>query len=139
MPANESKAALRVVDDRLTPPSSGKASMRIVHASPDLEEMDVFVKDNDEKLFSGVYPQTVTSYNEVDPKTATLEFRPQDKKDVLLTVPNKTFEPGHHYTIVIAAKTKDTPKLETIQIYVKLNIATVTPVVSPSPTATMKR
>jgi hypothetical protein len=33
----------------------------------------------------------------------------------LLTVPNMTFEPGHHYTIVIAGKTKDTPKLETIQ------------------------
>ncbi len=136
MPANESKATLRVVDDMLTPLTWGKASIRIVHASPDLEKVDVFVKDNDEKLFNSVDPQTVTSYNEVDPK------RPRsssDRKTILLTVPNMTFEPGQHYTIVIAGKTKDTPKLETIKIYVKLNIATVTPVVSPSPTATMKR
>src|SRR5262245_4809764 len=142
MPTTDNKATLRVVDDKLRPPSSGKASVRVINASPDLEGVDVFVKDfvkdNDEKLFSGVDPQTITGYNEVDPITATLEFRPEDKKDVLLTVPNMTLEPGHHYTIVIAGKTKDTPKLEAIKIDDKLNVAAVTPRVSPSPTATPK-
>ena len=138
MPASDNKATLRVVDDKLRPPSSGKASVRVINASPDLEGVDVFVKDNDEKLFNDVDPQTITGYNEVDPITATLEFRSEGKKDVLLTVPNMTLEPGHHYTIVIAGKTKDTPKLEAIKIDDKLNVAAVTPSVSPSPSATQK-
>jgi hypothetical protein len=139
MPASDNKATLRVVGDKLTPPSSGKASVRIIHASPDVEEVDVFVKGKDDKLFSGVNPQTVTDFNEIDPMTATLEFRPQNRTEVLLTVPNMTFQPGHNYTIVVAGKTKDNPKLEVIKIDDKLNIAARTPQSSPSPTATLSR
>jgi hypothetical protein len=68
--------------------------------------------------------------------TATLEFRPQDRSEVLLTVPNMTFESGHYYTIVVAGKSKDTPKLEAIKIDDKLNVAATRPRFSPSPTAT---
>jgi hypothetical protein len=62
------------------------------------------VKDNDKKLFSDVDPQTVTSYNEVDPKIGHDRVPTARQEDVLLTVPNMTFEPGQHYTIVIAVR-----------------------------------
>ncbi len=137
MPAADRKATLRVVDDKLTPPPLGKASVRVIHASPDLDEVDVFVKGNDNKLFAGVNPQTVTDYSSVNPMTATLEFCPQDKTNVLLSVPNMTFEDGHYYTIVVAGKTKE--KLETIRIDDKLNVAAVTPRVSSSPAGTINQ
>jgi hypothetical protein len=136
MPTNDGKATLRVISDRLTPPPSGKASVRVIHASPDAGEVDVFAKGKENALFSGVNQQTVTLYNEIDPMTATLEVRPQGKTDVLLTVPNVAFEAGHIYTIVLAGKAKGTPKLEAIKIDDRLVGATGTPGVSPSPTAT---
>src|SRR5262245_5447629 len=103
MPAPDGKVILRVVADNLTPPRTGKASVRIVNASPDAGEVDVFEKGKGDKLVGGVNPETVTSYHEVDPMTGALEVRPQGKKDVLLTTPVK-FEPGHLYTIIFAGK-----------------------------------
>jgi hypothetical protein len=136
MPESDNKATLRVVSDKLEPPPSPKAKVRIIHASPDVGEMDVFMKGNDNKLFSGVNPQTATDFNEIDPTTTTLEFRPEGKPDVLLAVPDMKFEAGHNYTIVIMGKPNDTPKLEAIKIDDRLNVAAATPRVSPSPTAT---
>jgi hypothetical protein len=139
MPATDGKPTLRVVGDRLTPPPSGKASVRFINASPDAGEVEVSVREKDSALFSGVNPQTVTFYNEVDPMTGTLEVRPQGKTDVLLTVPNVKFEAGHIYTIVLAGKVSGAPRLEAIKIDDRFAGATGTPGASPSPTATMSR
>jgi Domain of unknown function (DUF4397) len=136
MPSTDGKATLRVVADKLTPPPPGKASVRVIHASPDAGEVDVFVKGEDNALFDGVNTQTVTNYNEVDPMTVTVEVRPQGEVNVLLMVPNVTFEPGHLYTMVVTGKAKGTPKLEVIKIDDKLGVTTGTPSVSPSPIAT---
>jgi Domain of unknown function (DUF4397) len=136
MPSTDGKPTLRVVADKLTPPPSGRASVRVIHASPDAGEVDVFVKGEDNALFDGVNTQTVTNYNEVDPMTVTLEVRPQGEVNVLLMVPNVTFEPGHLYTMVVTGKAKGTPKLEVIKIDDKLGVTTGTPSVSPSPIAT---
>ncbi|NOT62350.1 MAG: DUF4397 domain-containing protein [Acidobacteria bacterium] len=121
MPATDGKATLHVVSDKLTPTAAGKANVRVVHASPDAGEVDVFVKGQTSSLFSGVNPQAVTNYSDVDPMTVTLEVRPQGAKTVALTIPNVSFEAGHLYTIVVAGKAKGTPKLEAIKIDDKLD------------------
>jgi Domain of unknown function (DUF4397) len=139
MPATDGKPTLRVVSDSLTPPPSGKASVRIIHASPDAGEVNVFLQDKANATFEGVNSQTVTFYKEVDPMTATLEVRPQGKTDVLLRVPNVTFEAGHIYTYVIAGKASGAPKLEAVKIDDRLVGAAGTPGTSPSPTATPGR
>jgi Domain of unknown function (DUF4397) len=136
MPESDNKATLRVVSDELEPPPASKAKLRVIHASPNVGEIDVFMKGNDNALFSGVNPQTATGFNEIDPTMATLEIRTEGKKDVLLIVPDMKFESGHNYTIVITGKPNDTPKLEAIKIDDRLNVAAATPRVSPSPTAT---
>lgn len=135
LPAPDGKATLRVVADKLTPPPSGKASVRIVNASPDAGEVDVFVKGKGEELFDGVNPETVTDYSEIDPMTGTLEVRPEGKKNVLLTVPAVTFEPGHLYTIILTGKAKGAPKLEAVKIDDQLIGASSA---LPSPTAPMR-
>jgi hypothetical protein len=139
MPATDGKPTLRVVGDSLTPPPSGKASLRIIQASPDAGEVNVFVKGKANTTFEGVNPQTVTFYKEVDPMTGTLEVWPQGKTVALLTVPNVTLQAGHIYTYVITGKVNGAPKLEAIKIDDRLVGATVTPGASPSPTATIRK
>jgi len=136
MPAPDGKATLRVVADKLTPPPSGKASVRIVNASPDAGEIDIFVKG--EELFDGVNPETVTNYSEIAPMTGTLEVRPEGKKNVLLTVPAVTFEPGHLYTIILAGKAAGVPKLEAVKIDDQLVGSTSAAPASPPPAAPMR-
>src|SRR5262245_25289283 len=116
MPAPDGQPKLRVVADKLTPPSSGKASVRVINASPDAGELDVFVKGKEGELFGGVNPDTVTSYKEIDQMTGALEVRPQGKPNVLLTVPGFKVEPGHLYTVIVTGKAKGGPKLEAVKI-----------------------
>ena len=116
MPNSDGQATLRVVSDKLTPPPSGKASVRVINASPDSGELDVFVKGKEDELFSGVDPDSVTNYKEIDPMTGALEVRPEGKPNVLLTVPALKVEPGHLYTIILTGKVKGAPKLEAVKI-----------------------
>jgi Domain of unknown function (DUF4397) len=139
IPSTDGKPTLRVVGDSLKPPPSDKASVRFINASPDAGEVEVSVRDRGSALFSGVNPQTVTFYNEIDPMTVTLEVRPQGKTNVLLTVPNVKFEAGHIYTIVLAGKVSGAPKLEAIKIDDRFAGATGTPGISPSPSAPASR
>jgi Domain of unknown function (DUF4397) len=136
MPSTDGKATLRVVSDSLTPPPAGKASVRIINASPDAGEVNVYIKDKANAIFDGVNSQTVTFYKEVDPMTGTLEVRPQGKTDILLAVPNATLEAGHIYTYVITGKVNGTPKLDAVKIDDQL-VAAGTP--SPSPTGTISK
>jgi hypothetical protein len=116
MPTSDGKALLKVVSDKLTPPRTGKASVRFINASPDAGEIDVVSKEKNDKIFGGVNAETTTTYHDVDPGTGTLEVLPQGKKNVLLTIPGVNFEPGHLYTIVLTGKANGAPKLETIKI-----------------------
>jgi Domain of unknown function (DUF4397) len=137
MPATDGKPTLRVVGDNLTPPPAGKASVRVINASPGAGEVNVYLKDKENALFEGVNTQTATFYREVEPMTTTLEVRPQGKTDVLLTVPNVRLEPGHIYTFVIAGKGKG--NLEVMKIDDRLAGAAGGPGSSPSPTGTISK
>ncbi|HKQ74694.1 MAG TPA: DUF4397 domain-containing protein [Blastocatellia bacterium] len=137
MPAPDGQAKLRVVADDLTPPSTGKASVRFINASPDAGELDIFVKGKDDALFSGVDPDKVTDYKEIDPMTGALEARPQGKTNVLLTVPAMKFEPGHLYTIILTGKAKGAPKLEAVKIDDRLDASAGA--VGASPTVTPRK
>ena len=114
---------LRIINDNLTPPASGKAKLRAINASPDAGKIDVYVqsKDNtffnkDKALFDFVNPNSETSYTEVEPANITLEVRPTGQKNVLLTVPNLKIEVGKIYTIVITGRTKYEPYLEAVLV-----------------------
>ena len=116
MTKSDGQPTLRVIADRLTPPATGKASVRVINASPDAGELDIFLKGKEGELFGGVNPDAVTSYKEIDPGTTALEVRPQGKTNVLLIVPALKVEPGHLYTIILTGKAKGAPKLEAVKI-----------------------
>jgi hypothetical protein len=109
-------AELRVLNDNLTPPSEGKAKVRVVHASPDMGEMDVLVTGKKDPLFDGVNLNTAGGYKEVEPLRGTLEVRDQDRKTIVAKVPNASFEPGKLYTMFVVGRTAGNPKVEAVTV-----------------------
>ena len=109
---NNEPPILRIISDDITPPSQGKAKVRIIHASPDAGEIDVYLKDMDQTLFDDLNFQSAASYTEIDPMTGTLELRPEGQENAMLMVPNARFEAGKIYTIIVTGKAKGSPGLE---------------------------
>ncbi|MGH9684674.1 MAG: DUF4397 domain-containing protein [Candidatus Acidiferrales bacterium] len=103
-------------DDNLTPPSAGKAKLRIINASPDLDKVDIYEMGKKASLFSGVAFMKNSDYKEIDPRTLTLQIRRDGKKATVLTVPDLTLEAGKIYTLVIAGRERGKSSLTTIQV-----------------------
>lgn len=123
MPGTSDKTALFVIDDNITTPPADRAQVRIIHASPDVGEIDVVDKQRNTKLFSGVNFEKDTSYMDVDPMKLTLEVRQEDQEQAILTLPAANFEAGKFYTIVVTGRAKGTPKLQTLMIEDQLGSA----------------
>src|SRR5215468_457307 len=135
----DGQATLKVIPDKLTPPPSDKASVRVINASPDAGEMDVFVKGKEDAIVSGVDPATVNNYKEIDPVTGALEIRPEGKTNALVTMPAQKFEAGHLYTIIVTGKAKGGPKLEAVKIDDQLVGAPGAAEASPTPPPRTRR
>jgi hypothetical protein len=108
-------ADLMVFGDDLTPPSNGKAKVRVIQAAPDVEEVDVYAVGRD-TLFRGIDAGSESSYADVDPMEVTLQVRPAGEQNSLLNIDNVQFEAGKVYTIVIAGRASGSPNLEAIRI-----------------------
>jgi len=111
----DGKAELVAFSDNLTPPPNGKAKVRIIHAAPEIGEVDVYAVGRD-TLFSGVNSGTESSYSEVDPMEVILQIRPEGKQDALLNINKVRFEAGSVYTIVVVGHAQRSPRLEAIRI-----------------------
>jgi uncharacterized protein DUF4397 len=122
------KASLKVTSDDLTPAPSEKARVRVIHASPDAGEVDVYAKERDKALFDGVNFESEVGYKEVEPMTATLEVRRKGQKSMLATTSNVKWEAGKTYTIVVTGRVKAAPKLEAVTVEDQLgsNTASIT-------------
>lgn len=118
---------LHIIGDNLVPPSAGKAKLRVIHASPDAGELDVYAKGKQDALFSGVNFEKKTGYLEVDPMTATLEVRPTGKNSAVLAVPDAKIEAGKIYTVIIMGLAQGSPKLEALVVEDQLGGEMVAP------------
>ena len=116
VPDDDGSVALRVVEDDFSRPATGKARVRVVHAAPDLGELDVYASGRDDEIFDGVDFQSVTDYDEIDPWSGTLDIRAENGTSTLTTIANASFEAGRVYTVVVVGKLQGTPKLEAFVI-----------------------
>jgi hypothetical protein len=116
MPGTNDKTTVSVVNDNITGTPADKAQVRVIHASPDVGEVDVVDKSGNKKLFSGVNFERETNYMAVDPTKTTLEVRQEGQDKSILTVPNANFEKGKYYTIVVTGQSKGIPKLQALMI-----------------------
>ena len=116
MPGTNDKTTVSVVSDNITGTPADKAQVRVIHASPDVGEVDVVDKSGNKKLFPGVNFERETNYMAVDPTKTTLEVRQEGQDKSILTVPNANFEKGKYYTIVVTGQSKGIPKLQALMI-----------------------
>ena len=133
--AEGKKRSLKVTSDDLTPAPSEKARVRVIHASPDAGEVDVYAKERDKALFDGVNFESEVGYKEVEPMTATLEVRPKGKRSPLATASNVKWEAGKTYTIIVTGRVKAAPRLEAVTVEDQLGSGAASITVAPSATA----
>ena len=113
MPGDGHTPSLRIVNDLLAAPASGKAQLRVVHAGVDAGKVDVRESGSNNVLFQDVDYQTVSDYHEVAPVNGAIEIVGRDKS---LASFAGHLEPGRFYTIVIVGNASGTPRLEAFLI-----------------------
>jgi hypothetical protein len=117
MPGEDGRAAeLVVLNDDVTPPSEGKAKVRVIHASRDVGEVSLAVSGREDPLFDAVNAAGTSGYKEVEPTQGGLEVRAEDKKAVLARVPDASFEPGKLYTVLVVGRADGTSKVEAVTV-----------------------
>ena len=107
---------LHFLTDELEPPSAGKARVRLVNASPDLGEVDLYATGRAEPVLKGANSGAATAYAETEPTGAGLEVRRAGENITTLAVPGTKLEAGRLYTVFIVGGTKGTSKLESFVI-----------------------
>jgi len=115
-PGDGAAASLHVVSDTHSMPAAGKARVRLVHASSDAGQFDVYAVGRAKVLFDAVDFQAVTSHDEIDPFAGALELRPEGESNVMLSIPDVRLDAGKTYTIVVVGRVRTAPKLETFVI-----------------------
>jgi len=95
------KASLRVVNDNESAPDPGKAKIRLIHASPEMEGLKLYAKGRKDEIATQSRFTTGSNWQEVDPVTGPLELRSSDKKTGSVRIPNVTLEAGKLYTFVV--------------------------------------
>lgn len=114
---------LRFLADEFEAPAAGKVRVRVVNASPDLEEVDVYATGRGEPLVKGAKFGAATAYAEAEPAGAGVEVRRAGENITTLNVPGLRMEPGGLYTIFIVGGTKGTSRLESFVVVDRLGAA----------------
>lgn len=92
----------RIVRDDLANDAT-KAQVRVINAAEGFDEIDVRRKGvNDDDLFSGVNVGSEAGFKAIDPWAGTLEFRAEDGKRLLASIPKVDLQAGKSYTVVLA-------------------------------------
>jgi hypothetical protein len=103
---------LRFIADEFEPPAAGRARVRVVNASPDLDNVDLYATGRTEPLVRGAKSGAATAYADAEPAGGGLEVRRSGENITTLAVPGGKVEAGRLYTIFIVGGTKGAAKLE---------------------------
>jgi len=82
----------------------GQARLRVIHAAPDVDGVDVVVTDGPE-LYTGVDFKDTTDYTVLDATTYDIQVKSGD--DVLIRVTDFTVEPGQVYDVIAIGREDD--------------------------------
>jgi hypothetical protein len=129
VPGDDAQASLRVVKDDQSLPAAGKARLRVVHASRDAGDIDVYAPGRETPLVDGVRFQGVSAYANVDPVAGTLTVRRDGDRGAVLSLPDVKLDAGKTYTLVVAGNLKATPKADAFVIE---DVAAAAPAPAPS-------
>jgi hypothetical protein len=113
LPGDGHSTNLRVVGDRLAPPASGKAELRVIHAGIDAGTLDIRAAGSADALYDDVAFQTVSEYRDITPISGVIEVAANGR---VVTSFNARLEAGRHYTVVIVGSANASPRLEAFLI-----------------------
>lgn len=107
---------LRVLEEPTDAGDAGKARIRFVNAARGLKSFDVFVPGNNDPFFDDVDFGTEAGYKDMDATSGVIQVRADNGPTVLLKVPQRSFEAGKTYTIIVTNKSADGQQLEAVTI-----------------------
>ena len=90
--------------------------MRVVNAAAAADEIDLFAQGSDDALVGGVDFQSISDYDEVDPRNGTLDIRLGGEDRPIASVANINLEAGKSYTVVVVGNQGRGSKLEAFVI-----------------------
>jgi len=115
MPGDGHGLHLRVVNDHLDSPASGKARLRVVHAGTDAGNIDVRSGDASATLFDNLEYQSVSDYRDVAPMNGQVQIVSAGQSAPVATT-TAHLEAGRFYTLVIVGNAAAPNKVEAFLI-----------------------
>ncbi len=107
---------LRVLEEPDDATEAGKARLRVVNAARGIESFDVYLPASAEPFFDDVNFGTEAGFKSMDAGSGRVVIRGDDNGPVLFTVPERTFEAGRTYTIVVTNKSVGSTEIEAMTI-----------------------
>jgi hypothetical protein len=104
LPTDNHMARLALTMDNLFQVEPGRARVRLINATPDVEDLDLYIAGTESVIQHGVDAGVVTSFTDVD--EGTLEIRPADRP-APPQLSNLTVEAGRLYTFVVVGTSGD--------------------------------
>lgn len=90
-----------IVEDELESPASGKAMIRLIHLSPDVEDVNLQLGDNGEELFENQAYREVSDFEEVEAGRLDLNLVSAANGESLVSAANVMVREGRIYTLVV--------------------------------------
>jgi hypothetical protein len=115
MPGDGHGPHLRVVNDHLDSPASGKARLCVVHAGTDAGNIDVRSGDASATLFDNLEYQSVSDYRDVAPMNGQMQIVSAGRSAPVATT-TAHLEAGRFYTLVIVGNAAAPNKVEAFLI-----------------------
>lgn len=98
---DDGTVTIHTIKDDLVAPAVGKAKIRVVHALPNIGDVDVLAAGSKTEMFEGVDFDSATDYKEVDPWRGTLNVRKDTGGAQVLRIPNVDLAPNRLYTVIV--------------------------------------
>jgi hypothetical protein len=115
MPGDGHSPALRVVNDQLDSPATGKARLRVVHAGTDAGKVDVRAGDGTSNVFEDIEYRSVSDYQDVAPMNGQLHIV-RDGQPTTVASSTAHLEAGRFYTLVIVSNPAAASKFDAFLI-----------------------
>jgi len=112
----DGKPKINVVNDDESAPPAGKAKVRLIHAAPGMDAINVYRAGTKDKLASESRFSTVSTWQDVEPVAGPLEIRTSNQKAHGVRIANVKLEPGKLYTFVVEGGGKAKRPLHVVSI-----------------------
>ncbi len=94
---------LKIVRDELAP-EAGKARIRLVHAAPGVDDVDVLMTGQDDPVFDDVDYGAEAGFKDVTPGNTGLTVRHDDKNVAVASLKSLPLKAGAAYTLILISR-----------------------------------